>query len=119
MTTQIVVRAQARGGKFLGKAVAATPPTLKVYQWQTPIPPGQIQQFTTADSGLVVTQPGPDTTPYPIVVSDNPNPSLYVPHTNYLQPATSVNPPEGDSYALVKLVMTPAPVDYTFAVTAY
>jgi len=117
--TTILVRAQARGGKFLGKAVASTPPTLTVLRFQNPIPPDQIQQFTTADSGLVVAQPGADTTQNPIVVDPNPNPSLYVPHTNYLQPATSVNPPEGDSYALVKLLLTPAPADYTFAVTAY
>lgn len=114
----IVVRAQAVGGKFLGKGVAATPaPTLTVYQ------SGLVKAtatFTTGNSGVVVTAQNAATTPYPIVVQ-KPFPPIdfsktYVPGTYYLEP--SENPPP-DSYATVTLDLAQIEVAYDFEVTAY
>jgi len=120
MSTQstIVVRAQAVGGKFLGKGVASTPaPTLTVYQ------SGLVKAtatFTTGNSGVVVPAQSPATTPYPIVVLQ-PFPPIdfsktYVPGTYYLEP--SENPPP-DSYATVTLDLAQIEVAYDFEVTAY
>ena len=109
----VQVRAQALGGKFLGAAVASTPPVLQVFQGQTPFPVAQ--QFVTQDSGQVG-PPGPDTTGYPIIVQPNPNPQIYAPGTYYLAPASTET--ETDSFATVNLPLIAQPLPYTFVVTA-
>lgn len=111
---EVVVRAQARGGKFLGMGVNETPaPSLKVFA-------GGIQvaqaTFVTANSGTVTAgQTQPPT--YPIVVTQGQKASpIYVPGTYYVQ---AENTPTPDSLAKVTLELGQQPVEYTFEVTAY
>lgn len=111
--TTVIVRAQALGGKFLGAAVASTPPVLQVFQGKTPFPVAQ--QFVTQDSGQVGPS-GPSTTGYPILVQPNPNPAVYPPGTYFLAPASSAT--QADSFATVDLPLTAQPAAYTFLVTA-
>lgn len=111
--TPVIVRAQAVSGKFLGMGVSATPtPTLQVLQNGQEVATGT---FTIGNSG-VVGPAGPDTTPYPIVVAPNPDPSVYVPGPHYLAPSDD---PPPDSLCTVQLPLTGEEAEFQFIVTAY
>lgn len=111
---QVVVRAQACGGKFLGMGVNETPaPTLRVMAGGV-----QVAQatFVTGNSGTV--QTGPTNPPtYPIVVTEGKNASpIYVTGTYYVQAESN---PALDSLATVMLELGQQPAQFTFEVTAY
>jgi hypothetical protein len=106
--TPVVVRAQALGGKFLGKAVCGSPPALVVKLNGQQVAAGT---FTTANSGMEVPASGPG--PGIITVDPNPNPQVYKPGYYAVQPGSP------DSALTVQLPLTAAPQTFEFIVTAY
>ena len=111
--TPVIVRAQAACGKFLGTGVDATPaPTLRVLLNGIHVASGT---FTLGNSGEVGAA-GPDTSPFPILVQANTNPSVYVPGQHFLAPSDD---PPPDSLCTVLLPLTATPAIFEFTVTAY
>lgn len=106
--TSVLVRAQAAGGKFLGKAVCGSPPTLSVLLNGQQVASGT---FTTASSGTVVPATGPGAGILQVLA--NPNPQVYKP--GYY----SVEPGSPDSALTVQLPLTSSPQTFDFIVTAY
>ena len=111
--TPVIVRAQANCGKFLGKGVDATPaPTLTVSQGGKQVFSGT---FTLGNSGVVGAQSS-DTSPFPIIVQQNDNPTVYVPGSHWLAPSDD---PPPDSLCTASLPLTAEPAQFEFTVTAY
>ena len=114
MQTKIKVRVQAKGGKYLGPALAATPPLLTVTV------DGQQQirnlQFPTCGSGVVSSRPEPSASPHHIVVSKPSLPSKYTPGTYYLLPTTD---PATDPALVVTLDLPAGTTPVEFSATAY
>lgn len=114
MKTNVKVRVQANGGKFLGPALAATPPTLTVtVNGQHPIVD---QAFPTCSSGVVSATSQSGASPNPIVVTDAPGPSPYKPGTYYLLPPPN---PATDPVLDVTLDLPDGETSVDFTVTAY
>lgn len=114
MQTNVKVRIQAKGGKYLGPALAATPPTLTV----TVNGQEQISNLTfpTCSSGVVSSQRQPSASPHDIVVSEPPVPSKYTPGTNYLLPSPD---PAIDPALIVTLDLPPGSTAVELSATAY
>jgi hypothetical protein len=112
MQTNVKVRVQANGGKYLGPALAATPPTLAVTvngQQQS-----LIWTFPTCSSGVVSAAAQDGASPNPIVVT--PGDSPYTSGTYYLLPS----PDAATDPALVVPLDLPEGETYVnFTVTAY
>src|SRR5437879_3044651 len=105
--TLVRVRAQAHGGKYIGPSVA-TAPILSVLVDGKPI----IGDVTIPNkaSGTVVTQQGQGTSPYPIIVQPQREPSKYypTPGTYWLLP-----PADGQADIVVALpLVVPTPVEF-------
>ena len=112
--TNVRVRAQAHGGKYLGPAVSKTPPVLTVLINGEQV--GPTQTFPTLSSGEVVSQLEIGTSPYVIVVQPETKKTSYYPKpgTYWLQAPSK----EGDADLIVNLDLT-APTAVEFRVTAY
>lgn len=112
--TEVKVRAQAVGGKFLGMGVNSTPsPTVTVLRNGSVV---GTATFITGDSG-VITPERMDANTGPICVTGQQGASgIYMPGTYYLSPSSETGP---DSYAPVMLPLTSEKVTYTFQVKAY
>ena len=110
--TNVKVRVQANGGKYLGAAVAATPPTLTV-TWKG----GELGPLTfpTSNSGVICPKGGPSASPHTITVGDCAGAPGYNPGTYYLLPSCD---PFTDPALIVSLPIS-GTVDVTFQVTAY
>lgn len=106
------VRVQANGGKFLGPALAATPPKLTVSV--NGMKPYVDVPFPTCSSGAVVPNPDGRGSPYPIIVTSPPPGTPYEKHTNYLVPPSDANVDP----VLRVLLELPGPTDVDFTVTA-
>ena len=115
MQTNVKVRVQAHGGKYLGPALDSAPPLLWVQMpYSAPIGPFE---FPTPSSGEVYKQPSSSTSPYPIIVQPTTVPNDYTPGTYYLGPA---NPqPNPDSYLIIALDLPPMPTPVTFIAHAF
>jgi hypothetical protein len=116
MQTNVKVRVQAAGGKYLGPALDAAPPTLTInVPGQAPLGP---LTFPTGSSGQVYPSKGPGTSPYPIVVQ----PFLGSPYqagTYYLGPQTTPPLTTVDSYLIVPLELPAGQTTVTFQVQAF
>ena len=116
MQTNVKVRVQANGGKYLGPALDAAPPMLTI---DVPgMPPLGPLTFPTGSSGQVYTTSGPGMSPYPIVVQPLPG-SPYHPGTYYLGPQTTPPLPAVDSFLIVSLELPPGQTTVTFHVQAF
>jgi hypothetical protein len=111
--TKIRVRVQAHGGKYLGPAVATTPPQLTVLIGGTPVGPSQT--FPTASSGTVVQDYVVGASPHTIIVESEPKKTPYypTPGTYWL-----VAPDEGEADLIVSLDLE-EPTAVEFRVTAF
>jgi hypothetical protein len=111
--TKVRVRAQAHGGKYLGPAVASTPPELTVVIGGTPV--GPPQTFPTASSGTVVSAYTIGASPHTIVVEPEPKKTPYypTPGTYWL-----LAPDEGEADLIVSLDLA-EPTAVEFRVKAF
>jgi hypothetical protein len=113
MSTNVKVRVQSNGGKYLGAAVAKTPPVLTV---TVPgFPPIGPMVFPTSNSGVVCPSQSAGASPIPIVVEPGPGEG-YKPGTYYLLPPCD---PFTDSALIVPLPLPDTPTHVTFSVTAF
>jgi hypothetical protein len=110
--TLVRVRAQAHGGKYIGPSVA-TAPILSVLAGGRPIT-GDVT-IPNQSSGTVVTQQGAVTSPYPIIVGPQSEPSQYypMPGAYWLDP-----PAEGLADVIVPLPLA-VPTAVEFRVKAF
>lgn len=113
MSTNVKVRVQSNGGKYLGAAVVKTPPVLTVtVPDYAPMGP---MVFPTSNSGVVCPDESAGASPYPIVVEAGPGEG-YRPGTYSLLPPCD---PFADSALLVALPLPDTATNVTFSVTAY
>jgi hypothetical protein len=110
--TKVKVRVQANGGKYLGAAVAATPPALTV-RWDG----GELGPLTfpTSNSGVICPKGGSTASPHTITVDECAGAPGYKPGTYFLLPSCD---PFTDPALIVSLPIT-GTVEVTFNVTAY
>ena len=117
METTVKIRVQAHGGKYLGPALAQTPPVVTItVPGQAPMQPMQVP---TGTSGTVSKSQDGAASPYPIVVQP-PGGGSYTPGNYYLDPQPPPNSGQSpDNYLTVTLDLPEAsPTDVLFTVTA-